>query len=106
MKEQNQYTWPNKSLLSRDEIMVILDPSLPNGERLREEEVQHSILQLIIEDPEWWTNSGTTAFKSIRQLVESDPNTQLAIAISALMLKAAEELYQSIQRNDIVSYLI
>ena len=50
MNEQNQYTWPNKSLLSRDEITAILDTSLPNGEKLSEEDVQHSILQLVIED--------------------------------------------------------
>src|SRR5260370_6088941 len=106
MNEQSQYAWPNKSLLSRDEITAILDALSPNGERLSEEDVQCSILQLIIADQEWWTNSGTTAFKSIRELVEGNPRTELAKAISSLMLKVAEELLESIQNNDTVSYLI
>lgn len=106
MNEQSQHTQTSKNELLRDEITTILNPPLLNGERLSEEDIQCSILQLIIEDQEWWTNSGTTAFTSIRQLVESDPRTKLAIAISSLMLKVAEKFYESIQQNDIVSYLI
>ncbi len=96
----------SKEELSKEEITSLLHAFPSNGERLNEEHIQRSILQLVIADQQWWSGQGKAALRGIRQFVENNPRSDLAVALTSFSLKAAAELQAAIQRKDAIATLV
>ena len=96
----------SKDELSKEALTSILSTSPANGELLKQEHVQRSMLHLVLTDQQWWTDCGKAALGNIRQFVENNPRSELAIALTSFGLKVTAELQAAIQDDDTASSLI